>query len=312
MNGVIRMPLVSVIMIFLNAENFIQEAIESVLAQRYPNWELLLVDDGSMDASSTIAQSYAQQYPDKIRYLEHEDHQNRGMSASRNLGIRESKGKYVSFLDADDVYLPEKLAKQVSILEQHPHVGMTYGPTQYWHSWTGKVDDLSRDHMRTVGVEPDHLYPPPDLFLCFLENTARTPGTCSVLVRRTAIEEIDGFEERFTGMFEDQVFFYKLCLHELVYVEGEYWSRYRQHADSFCNVSRQNGTWDPRSRYPRTRNTFLDWLQEYLTKQNITDPRIWQTLRGELRSYRHPKLHQVLLSIHRLSSNLRMRVRQLL
>src|SRR5215467_1200932 len=117
-------PLVSVIMIFLDAEKFIQEAIESVFAQTYANWELLLVDDGSTDASSEMALRYAEQYPTKVRYLEHEGHQNRGMSASRNRGINNARGEYIAFLDADDVWLPLKLEQQTAILESQPEAAM--------------------------------------------------------------------------------------------------------------------------------------------------------------------------------------------
>ena len=98
--------LVTVIVIFLDEARFIQEAIDSVLVQSYPHWELLLIDDGSRDQSSGIARSIADQRPGKIRYLEHAGHQNLGMSASRNLGIRHAKGKYIAFLDADDVWSP--------------------------------------------------------------------------------------------------------------------------------------------------------------------------------------------------------------
>ena len=96
--------LVSCIIIFFNAEKFLGEAIESVFAQTYKNWELLLVDDGSTDDSTTIALNYAEQYPEKVCYLEHEGHQNRGMSATRNLGIRLATGEYIAFLDADDIW----------------------------------------------------------------------------------------------------------------------------------------------------------------------------------------------------------------
>jgi glycosyltransferase involved in cell wall biosynthesis len=84
----------------------------------------LLVDDGSTDASTKIARRYAEQYPERVRYLEHDGHQNRGMSASRNLGIRHAKGKYIGFLDADDVWLPEKLAEQTTILSLYPDAAM--------------------------------------------------------------------------------------------------------------------------------------------------------------------------------------------
>ncbi len=83
-----KSPLVSAIINFLNEERFLQEAIESVFSQSFDDWELLLVDDGSTDGSTRIALRYAEQNPRKVRYLEHEDHRNRGMSASRNLGVR--------------------------------------------------------------------------------------------------------------------------------------------------------------------------------------------------------------------------------
>src|SRR3712207_2186216 len=85
--------LVSVIIIFLNAQGFIREAIESVFAQTYGSWQLLLVDDGSTDASTYIALHYAARYPDKVYYLEHPGHQNKGMSASRNLVLRHVQGR---------------------------------------------------------------------------------------------------------------------------------------------------------------------------------------------------------------------------
>ena len=88
-------PAVSVIVIFLNEERFLEEAIESVLAQTYHDWELLLVDDGSTDRGSDIARDYAQRFAGQIRHLEHGGHANRGMSASRNLGLRHAKGRFI-------------------------------------------------------------------------------------------------------------------------------------------------------------------------------------------------------------------------
>ena len=86
-------PEVSVTIIFLDEERFLAEAVESVLAQSYTNWELLLVDDGSTDRSTEIARGYALANPDRIRYLEHPGHANRGMSASRNLGVRSARAR---------------------------------------------------------------------------------------------------------------------------------------------------------------------------------------------------------------------------
>ena len=135
-------PLVTAITIFLDEERFLEEAIESVFAQTYDCWELLLVDDGSTDRSTEIAQRYLTNYPSRVRYLEHQRHQNRGMSASRNLGVGHARGKYVSYLDGDDIWLPHKLERQVAILESHPEAVMEYGPLQLWYSWTGIPGDF--------------------------------------------------------------------------------------------------------------------------------------------------------------------------
>ena len=124
------MPLVSVIIIFLNEQRFLSEAIESVLEQTCSNWELLLVDDGSTDASTGIARRYSECDAQRVRYLEHPSHTNRGMSASRNLGIQEARGEYVALLDADDVWLQDKLARQLEIMEQRPEAAMVYGATE--------------------------------------------------------------------------------------------------------------------------------------------------------------------------------------
>jgi glycosyltransferase involved in cell wall biosynthesis len=125
-----------VITIFLDGEAFLAEAIESVIAQSFKDWELLLVDDGSGRAAATIAKAYAARYPGKIRYLEHPGHINRGMSATRNLGIKHARGEFIAFIDADDFWLPSKLADQVALLDAHPDVGMVCGSAIYWNSWS--------------------------------------------------------------------------------------------------------------------------------------------------------------------------------
>ena len=118
---------VSVLNIFLNAEAFIAEATDTGLAQSFPSFELILVDDGSTDASSAIARRYAETHPDRVRYIDHPQHANRGMSASRNAGIAVARGDLIAFIDADDVWLPDKLRDQVQILGAYPQVGLVAG-----------------------------------------------------------------------------------------------------------------------------------------------------------------------------------------
>ena len=277
--------LVSIITIFLNAERFIEEAIESVLAQSYGEWELLLVDDGSTDESTAIARRYAAQYPHKVRCLEHDRHLNRGMSASRNLGISEARGEYIAFLDADDVWLPDKLKEQVAILTAHPEAAMVYGATEYWFSWTGEAEDAPRDVALGLGVESDTLVEPPTLVSALLQNQVATT-TCG-LARRQIVQEVGGYEESFRGLFEDQVFHSKVCLKAPVFVSGRCWYKYRKHADSCCSVAERAG------RQHAERLTFLSWLEAYSDREGVADATLRQAIRKERWKARHPRLSRL-------------------
>lgn len=274
-------PLVSVITIFLNGESFIVEAIESVLAQTYSTWELLLVDDGSNDGSSKIAISYADRYPDKVKYLEHQNHANRGMSATRNLGISHASGKYVAFLDADDFWYPTKLQEQVAILEANPEAVMLYGNTQYWYSW--QEGNQVKDFIPGLKLISNQIYNPPRLLPLYIDSRLSTPCTCSIILRRDKIEDIGYFEESFRGMNEDQAFYAKVCLQAPVYVSDRCWDRYRQHADSQCNISESHGETQI------LRFEYLSWLENYLIEKRITDNEIWVALHREKWRLHYPR-----------------------
>jgi glycosyltransferase involved in cell wall biosynthesis len=278
-------PVVTVVMIFLNAERFIEEAIESVLAQSYGEWELLLVDDGSTDASTRIALRYAEQYPNKVRYFEHAGHANHGMSASRNLGISEARGEYVAFLDADDAWLPEKLEEQVAILNSHPEAAMVYGATQYWYSWTGKSEDARRDYITELGVRPDTLVKPPALVSVLLQDQIATATGC--LARREIMREVGGYERSFRGLFEDQVFHSKVCLKAPVFVSSRCWYKYRKHPDSCCAVAESTG------RLHAERLTFLNWLEAYSCEQGVKDAGLRQAIKKQRWKSRHPVLSRL-------------------
>ncbi len=285
--------LVSAITVFFNCENYIEEAIESVLAQTYDNWELLLVDDGSTDGSTAIALRYAEKYPTKVRYLEHPNHENRGMSATRNLGIRNAKGEYIAFLDADNVWLPQKLEQQVATMRSQPEADIVFGLAQYWYSWTGNPEDRKRDFLRQTGIPSNELFHPPKLLSLLLQDKATIPATCSILIRRKILEEIGGFEEAFRGMYEDQAFFAKVYLKARVFVETTCWEKYRQHPDSTCAIAKKTGQYDPQKKLNPGHQNFLKWMAEYLSKQEIKDVEIWQSLEKGLWPYRCPKLYSL-------------------
>lgn len=106
--------LVSIITPSYNTARFIGKTIESVLAQTYTNWEMIIVDDCSSDGTDEIVLNY----PDpRIRYLKNQ--KNSGAAVSRNYALREAKGKWIAFLDSDDLWLPEKLEKQIAFMKAH-------------------------------------------------------------------------------------------------------------------------------------------------------------------------------------------------
>ncbi len=279
-------PLVSSVIIFWNAARFIQAAIESVFSQTYPAWELLLVDDGSTDGGTAIARHYADQYPDRVRYLEHPGHTNCGMSASRNLGIREARGPLVGFLDADDVWLAHTLEEQVRILATHSEAAMVYGPIQWWYSWTGSPEDQERDYVERLGVPRDTVIYPPRLLPLFLRDKAAVPS--GILVRRRTIEQVGGFEAAFRGEYEDQVFCAKICLNAPVFASGQSWYRYRQHPDACVMTGQRTGETHA------ARLRFLNWLATYLSEHQVRDRGVWRALELEFWQYRHPRAFRLL------------------
>lgn len=112
-----RGPLVSVVIPAYNAERFVGEAIDSVLGQSYRRFEVIVVDDGSNDGTAARLRAYR----DRVRHV----HQaNGGVGSARNRGIALATGDYIAFLDADDVWTPDKLAVQVEIADRHPESGL--------------------------------------------------------------------------------------------------------------------------------------------------------------------------------------------
>lgn len=286
-------PLVSVVVNFLDEERFIAEAVDSVLAQTYSHWELLLCDDGSMDGSTEIARAYAGRDPGRVRYLEAEGHANVGKSAIRNLGIAHARGELVAFLDADDVWLPNKLERQLTILRGQPRAAMIYGDTMIWFSWTGDPADAGRDFPTEAGFSTDVLVQPPALLVRYLEDEEVYPCMCSVLVRREVFDDVGAFESEYREGSQDMVFHTKVFLHAPVYVASECWSRYRQHPGSFWARMRQQGLYAGQGRPHATRLRYLQWLQGYLERQRIEAPDVWRALERALWPYRHPHLYRI-------------------
>jgi glycosyltransferase involved in cell wall biosynthesis len=264
---------------------YLQEAIDSVLSQTCDTWELLLVDDGSTDGSTDIAKVAAWRLPHKIRYLQHERHVNQGMSASRNLGLKHAQGEYVLFLDGDDVLTPEALREQVALLEDHPEVGMVYGPIQSWFGWHGNTDEQGRDVIQNLLLEADRVIKAPTIVPIFLRNEGAIPQ--GNLFRTSLVREVGGFEDEFRDLSEDQVFRVKFCLRYPIYASSRVWYKYRKHDASSCAQAVKT------NRFYEARRIFLHWTEKFCRHSEVGDADVWKAIKEGLRPYRFPRLSKI-------------------
>jgi glycosyltransferase involved in cell wall biosynthesis len=168
-------PKVSVVITCYNYGQYIRAAIESVLDQTWQDFEIIVIDDGSTDDTPQVMAEYHGH--ETIRYLRQE---NQGQPKAKNRGIAESRGEFVAFLDADDVWLPEKLALQLQLFNE-PAVGVGY-TRRYWIDPDGQVIQGNERTLRRGTILNYILI---DNFICF----------SSSMVRRELLEATGGFDE---------------------------------------------------------------------------------------------------------------------
>jgi hypothetical protein len=276
--------LVSVVISFLDEERFLEEAIAGVFAQTCPDWELLLVDDGSTDGSTEIARSWAARQPERVHYLEHAGHANRGASASRNLGVARGRGEFIALLDGDDTWFADFLERSIAILRAQPEAQMVYGLTEYWHSWQGPLAS-GTDHVPAMLFPANRMVEPPELLVRNLSHSAAVACMGSLLIRRPAWVRIGGFEDAFRSVTDDQVFLAKLFLDTPVHVSTECWLRYRQHADSDSATAEAHG------RLSDMHRAYLHWLEGYLRGRGEAEGAVWRALQNELRRQEVSRRH---------------------
>lgn len=188
--GTASAPLVSVIMPAYNAARYIEESIDSVLGQDYPNKELIIIDDGSTDATVDLIRAYG----DRVTLI---TQQNQGAAVARNAGLNAARGDYIAFIDSDDVWLPGKLRTQVRYLENHPDVGLVYSR---WHKWKPDADGHFPAASTFVPTAEEQQDEEPGLTtegsgwlytrLLFVSKL----HTITVVARRSLIDEVGGFD----------------------------------------------------------------------------------------------------------------------
>lgn len=210
------MDLVSIVIPAHNAETYLSETLESALQQTYPNCEVIVVDDGSTDSTPIILATFGS----RIRVIRQE---NGGSAAARNTGVAAARGKWIAFLDSDDVWLPEKIARQLE----------GCGDCMISHTDSICFGDTVSQEIRRSSFEPpglgqilEHL-----LVINFITNS-------TVMLRRDIFERYRGFDESYVTC-EDWALWLRICAdHDLGYL-AEPVVRYRFHKKSKSALSRR-------------------------------------------------------------------------
>jgi glycosyltransferase involved in cell wall biosynthesis len=182
-------PKVSVIIPNYNYSQYVGEAVESTLAQTYANVEIIVVDDGSKDNSLELLESFG----DKITVLKQ---QNAGVSAARNNGVANSDGEFIAFLDADDVWLPEKLEKQIAAFLNDKDLGLVHVAVQ-------DIDAAGKN----LETHFDGLSGEVSQELLLFKGAVILGGGSGIMIPRKIFEEVGGFDSRLSTSADWDIFY---------------------------------------------------------------------------------------------------------
>ncbi|VVB88594.1 Glycosyltransferase AglE [uncultured archaeon] len=214
-------PKVSVIMNCLNCEKYLHEAIDSVYSQTYKDWEIIFWDNNSIDKSAEIAKGY----DEKLRYFKGNETVPLGMA--RNLAIKHARGEYIAFLDCDDIWLPQKLQKQIPLFENNHKIGLVYSNTIFFNQQTGKEWSLYKKGNKLKGM----------VFRELLSHYIFSMETV-IISRECLNNQTEWFDERFNMIEEAELFLRIAYKNEVDYVD-EPLSKWRIHSENW-SLTRHN------------------------------------------------------------------------
>lgn len=258
------MTLVSIIIPCYNYGHFLAETLDSILAQTLDNWECLIIDDGSTDNTREVAEKYSKK-DKRFRYIHQ---QNSGPSAARNNGIRQSQGKFIQLLDADDLIQANKLNFQVQVFNKHEALDIVYGDVRFFFQ-----DSPQKLHLSFKDINKP--YPMPriqhkDAYRSFQEIYAFPLHPSTLLISREFLMENQLlFDERYpTSSVEDWHFFILATIHQarLFYVDAQNtYGLVRSHSLS-TSSTQQNNKQDKVGKY---RSMMLDLLADNLLEKKL-------------------------------------------
>lgn len=211
------MPIISVIIPAYNSELTIQETIESVQKQTFSDFEIIIIDDGSQDGTVELVKSLVKLEPRLKIFC----YGNAGVAVARNRGIELAQGEFISLLDADDLWTPDKLELQLKALKNNPEAGVAY-------SWTNPIDEQGK--ILFLGTRPVW---EGNVYGELLQTNFVSNGS-NILVRREAIKSIYGFPSDFPTA-SDWDFYLKLAFKWSFVVVPQYQILYRQRSNSMSS-----------------------------------------------------------------------------
>ena len=210
---------VSIIMLTYNRGQFIMESIISVLEQNFNDYELLIIDDGSIDGTRELVKQLNDPRV-KYFYFEHTGK----VSHLRNIGIENSKGEYIAFIDSDDLWNKNKLNEQVIILDKHPNVGITFSDVYLFSDkdvmQKGIYNTFKEKKLINASIYESNIFA-----LLITNSIAIYPS--SVLFRKNCIDKVGLLDELFK--LGETNFFIKICYYYNAYITFDYWTGIRKH-----------------------------------------------------------------------------------
>lgn len=233
------MPCVSVIIPAYNHEQYISQCIESVLTQTFTDFEIIVVDDGSQDGTASVLE----QYRGRLSIIQQI---NRGTQAARNTAIRASSGQYIALLDSDDVWLPNKLERQVAAFVASPTAGLVYAPAH--------LIDAQGSRLGTTTIGNPIEYPEAAFEQILIENPV---PALTALIRRECLQDIGMFDERLIGAADWDMWLRIAAQWRVVYIP-EPLGLYRVHESNTTQLLR------------KTRSLFTEHMQ--VLERALADP----------------------------------------
>ena len=214
-------PLISVVIPAYNAEQFLDETLESVLSQTYENWECIIVNDGSTDNTESVAKKWCEKDA-RFRYFYKE---NSGASDTRNLGIKKARGEYIAFLDADDLYMPNFLDVCLENLVEKDVDLVAPKMLEFWNVQNEVIEDEDKK---------DYLYRGKEGIALFLHSNRLT---MALLCKKSVMDEVGGFT--WHKKAEDLHCWLKVLFAGYkIYRLGEYYAYRRMHNNSWSSMDR--------------------------------------------------------------------------